>query len=312
MKSIPIICLIGPTASGKSAIALKLAEILPLEIVNVDSTLIYQGMDIGTAKPTKKDLSVVKHHLIDIITTTEKYSAAHFAHDAKKACNEIINRERIPLLVGGTMLYYRAFIEPLHNLPEGNPVLRAYIDQEAKKIGWPALHQRLKAIDPITAAKISSQDSQRIQRALEIFELTGKPLSLLIKQHSTENKEKKVNILTISLMPNDRAVIHNKIASRFDKMLSEGFLEEVISLRKNPDLKQDMPSMRSVGYRQAWLYLDQKLNMREFCDQTLAATRQLCKRQLTWLRQIKSNYILDPLEKNPHESLLSLLKKHLT
>lgn len=314
MKSIPTICLIGPTASGKSTLAMKLAETLPIEIVNIDSTLIYQGMNIGTAKPTKNDQKKVRHHLIDIIQPNEKYSAARFAIDAKKICEDIVQRQHIPLLVGGTMLYYTAFVKPLSNLPEGNQTLREHINQQAKRFGWPALHNQLKLIDPDTAAKISPQDSQRIQRAIEVFKLTGRRLSSLIQQSNRENQTKETkcnNNLTVSLIPRDRALIHKKIANRFDIMLSNGFLEEVIFLRKNFDLTEDMPSMRSIGYRQAWLYLDKKLSISEFREQTLAATRQLCKRQLTWLRRIEAHCAIDPLSETILEQLLDLLKKYV-
>lgn len=312
MNTTPILCLIGPTASGKTTAALKLAEIAPIEIINVDSTLIYQGMDIGTAKPTKQERSKIPHHLIDIIQPTEQYSAARFANEAKTACLEITRRKHIPLLVGGTMLYYTAFVNPLNNLPDGNPTLRAHIIQEANKFGWQELHTQLKFIDPTSAEKISPKDSQRIQRALEVFKITGIPLSTLIKEtNKTKKIVEKKNIITIALIPSNRSVMHQRIATRLDQMLSQGFLEEVTELRKKFVLTADMSSMRAVGYRQAWLYLDNKLSKNAFQDQTLAATRQLYKKQSTWLRRITVNYIVDPLSETWLEQLVNVLKKHI-
>lgn len=272
----------GPTASGKSALALRLASELPCEIISVDSAQIYKGMNIGTAKPGPGVLARAPHHLLDIIEPHESYSAARFRDDALALMREITERERIPLLVGGTMLYFRALVEGLNDLPEADPVVRLMIDTMAEQDGWPAVHAKLRDVDPETAARLDPNDSQRIERALEVYYITNKPLSELLR------KPKYVYFpytpIKIALIPGDREVLHERIAQRFDEMIEQGLAGELKALREEYGLERDMPSMRCVGYRQAWDYLEGRLGAAELREQGIAATRQLAKRQLTWLR----------------------------
>ena len=247
------LCLAGPTASGKTAAALALAAEIPLEIVSVDSALVYRGMDIGTAKPTAEERAAVPHHLIDILDPAESYSAARFATDAGRLIDEIRARGRLPLLVGGTMLYFKALFEGLDSMPEADPAIRAQIDQEARARGWPALHAELQKVDPETAARLAPHDAQRIQRALEVWRATGAPLSSF---HSARPKAAAGDWPLIALEPTDRAWLHERIAERFDAMLAAGLLDEVAALRRRRELHPDLPSMRCVGYRQAWEALD--------------------------------------------------------
>ncbi len=274
----------GPTASGKSALALRLAAELPCEIVSVDSAQIYQGMNIGTAKPGADVRSRVPHHLLDIVEPHESYSAARFRDDALTAMREITERDRIPLLVGGTMLYFRALVEGLNDLPEADPVVRLMIDTMAEQEGWPAVHARLREVDPETAARLDPNDSQRIERALEVYYLANKPLSELLR------KPKYVYFpyspIKIALVPGNRDLLHERIAQRFDAMIEQGLLGELKTLREEYGLEPGMPSMRCVGYRQAWEYLDGRLDAAGLREQGIAATRQLAKRQLTWLRSM--------------------------
>jgi tRNA dimethylallyltransferase len=292
MSARRIACLLGPTASGKTAAALAFAQRRPVEIVSVDSALVYRGMDIGTAKPTADERALAPHHLIDIIDPTESYSAAQFRNDALKLVAEIEGRGRIPLLVGGTMLYYMALTRGLNDLPEANPEMRAELDAEAARDGWPAMHTRLMAIDPETAARLAPNDSQRIQRALEVFMLTGRPLSAILKDPK-KSQESEPEFVPIALEPSDRSVLHDRIEKRFDAMLKAGLIEEVESLRARGDLTPTMPSMRCVGYRQAWEYLDREIDYATMRDKGVFATRQLCKRQLTWLRGIEERRVVD-------------------
>ena len=284
----------GPTASGKTAVALRLARELPCEIVSVDSAQIYKGMDIGTAKPGPEVLREAPHHLIDVIEPHERYSAARFRDDALAVMREITERDRIPLLVGGTMMYYQALTEGLNDLPEADPVVRLMIDTMADEQGWPEVHAKLRRVDPETAARLQPNDSQRIQRAMEIYYLTNKPMSELLK------KPKYVYFpytpIRISLIPSDREVLHMRIAQRFDAMLAAGFVDEVRRLRATPGVHAALPAMRAVGYRQAWEALDEGLagealvaRVRE-CG--VAATRQLAKRQLTWLRSMPQRHVV--------------------
>ena len=284
--SVDAIALVGPTASGKTAAALALAAALRerggAEIISVDSALVYRGMDIGTAKPSREELAQVPHHLIDIIDPLQSYSAAEFAKDATRLIGEIRARGKTPLLVGGTMLYLKALLEGLNDMPPSDPQVRADIQQRAAERGWPAMHDQLQAVDPVTAARLAPGDSQRIGRALEVWTITGQPLSAF--HQDTKPKMPRWHIPVISLEPQDRAWLHERIAQRFDAMLAAGFLDEVRALRARGDLNPDLPSMRCVGYRQAWQGLEEGWSAAEIRERGIFATRQLAKRQLTWLR----------------------------
>jgi tRNA dimethylallyltransferase len=286
------VLLLGPTACGKSALAMALAERLPLEIVSVDSAQVYRGMDIGTAKPPADERARVPHHLLDIREPNEPYSAAGFVRDASRAIDAIRARGRLALLVGGTMLYARALRGGLSELPAADPAVRLHIDAQAREQGWPALHDRLREIDPATAGRLPPNDSQRIQRALEVFELTGAPLSSL----QGAPRPAALGLLTIALLPQDRAELHRRIERRFDQMLAAGFLDEVRRLMARGDLDADLPSMRSVGYRQAWRHLRGETGFAGFRSEALAATRQLAKRQITWLRSMQDARRVEPFD----------------
>ncbi|MDP5240412.1 tRNA (adenosine(37)-N6)-dimethylallyltransferase MiaA [Uliginosibacterium sp. 31-16] len=282
------ILLMGPTASGKTAAALHLARALPVEIISVDSALVYRDMDIGTAKPSPAELSACPHHLIDIISPEEAYSAARFRADALRLIGEISARGRIPLLAGGTMLYFKALLEGLSDLPQADASLRAGIEAQAATQGWPALHAELARLDADAAARLNPNDAQRIQRALEIVRVTGRPLA-----ESYARKEEAgpaVDYLLLALAPSDRSVLHARIAQRFDAMLAAGFEDEVRHLRTQYRLDLDMTSMRCVGYRQMWEYLDGDIDAAGLHFKGIAATRQLAKRQLTWLRQFRESW----------------------
>jgi tRNA dimethylallyltransferase len=276
------LCLAGPTASGKTAAALAIARVLPVEIISVDSALVYRGMDIGTAKPTLAERAAVPHHLIDVLDPAEAYSAARFVADAERLIGEIRARGRLPLLVGGTMLYFKALQGGLDAMPSADAALRAAIDAEAARDGWPALHARLARLDPVTAARLAPNDAQRIQRALEVVRLTGRPLSAW---HGAARPAARA-LPMISLEPRDRAWLHARIAARLRAMLELGLLDEVRRLRARGDLHPGLPSMRCVGYRQAWQALDAGTPeaLAAWPERAIAATRQLAKRQLTWLR----------------------------
>ncbi|GLU30665.1 tRNA (adenosine(37)-N6)-dimethylallyltransferase MiaA [Trinickia caryophylli] len=293
MGATVIACLLGPTASGKTAAALEAAGRLPLEIVSVDSALVYRGMDIGTAKPTPAERAAVPHHLIDIIEPTDAYSAAQFRADALRLAGEILARGRTPLFVGGTMLYYKALEQGLDDLPPADAQLRANLEADAAREGWPALHARLATVDAATAARLAPNDAQRIQRALEIFLLTGRPMSALIAEASAARQTAPYRFAPIALEPSDRSVLHERIARRFDAMLAAGFVDEVSALRARGDLHAALPSMRCVGYRQAWEYLDGTIDRATMRDKGVFATRQLCKRQLTWLRSMPHRVVVD-------------------
>lgn len=309
------ICLLGPTASGKSAIALALAQRFDLEIVSVDSALVYRGMDIGTAKPTREEQALVVHHLIDLIEPTQSYSAARFATDAHQLIADIRARGRLPLVTGGTMLYVRALSGGLDELPGADADVRAQIDAQAAQQGWPALHARLAQIDPTTAARLEPGDSQRIQRALEIHALTGQPMSQLIGRAQAP----ALRLPIIALEPSDRGALHKRIARRFDSMLGAGLLDEVRALQQRGDLHPDLPSMRCVGYRQAWDYLidltrgagpDPGARHRRFVDEAVAATRQLAKRQLTWLRSMPQRQVVDCLAPDALAQVSAIIDAH--
>ena len=283
------LCLAGPTAAGKSAVAMALAQQLPLEIISVDSALVYRGMDIGTAKPSAAERAAVPHHLIDILDPLERYSAARFAADALRLVAEIQARGRLPLLVGGTMLYFKALREGLHTMPAANAAVRADIDRRAEALGWPAMHKELARVDPATAARLAPADAQRIQRALEVWQLSGKPLSAW--HQATNTSAAGAAWPLVSLEPASRGWLHERIAQRFAAMLDAGFVAEVQALRHRGDLHPGLPAMRCVGYRQAWLALDQG-RTHGFEAEAIAATRQLAKRQLTWLRSISSRRVV--------------------
>ncbi|MFA9441211.1 tRNA (adenosine(37)-N6)-dimethylallyltransferase MiaA [Uliginosibacterium sp. sgz301328] len=277
------IFLMGPTASGKTACALALADALPIEIISVDSALVFRDMDIGTAKPDAAEQARCPHHLIDIVSPEDAYSAARFREDALRLIDDIHGRGNIPLLAGGTMLYYKALREGLSDLPEADPALRAHIDEVAVTRGWPALHAELAALDPDAAARLAPNDAQRIQRALEIVRITGRPLAESYARKS--QAEPAADFLTLMLQPSDRTVLHERIAQRFDAMLAAGFEDEVIALRERYRLRLDMTSMRCVGYRQMWEYLEGETDYATMREKGVAATRQLAKRQITWMRQ---------------------------
>ena len=289
----PYIAIAGPTASGKTAAALAVAHELAVEIVSVDSALVYRGMDIGTAKSSAVELAQAPHHLIDIRDPLFAYSAAEFAADATRLIIDITARGKLPLLVGGTMLYFKALIDGLDDLPRANAAVRATIEQEAARVGWPAMHAELAQADPATAARLAPGDSQRISRALEVFRLSGQTMSSLhtIKSGAGHAHSTRPGSF-ISLEPVDRAWLHERIARRFDAMLSGGFLDEVKALRARGDLNVDLPAMRCVGYRQAWEALDGTLPMNELRDRGIFATRQLAKRQITWLRSMPERQIV--------------------
>jgi tRNA dimethylallyltransferase len=275
--------LLGPTASGKSELALRLADELPIEIVSVDSGQVYRGMDIGTAKPTRAERRRVPHHLIDVVDPTEAYSASRFRDDAIAAVEGILARGRIPLLVGGTMLYYRALAHGLDALPAADPRLRDEIVREAAARGWPAMHAELSRVDPVTAARLAPSDAQRIERALEVYRATGRPLSAL---QTAGRMPLPFGLTSFALVPEDRSALHARIAERFDAMLKEGLVEEVRALRRRYSLHPGLPSMRCVGYRQVWEHLEGAYDRATLRERGVAATRQFAKRQLTWLRSL--------------------------
>lgn len=291
----PLILLAGPTASGKTACAIHLLEQqLPVELVSVDSALVYRDMNIGTAKPDAATLARAPHHLIDLISPLEAYSAAQFRSDALQVMAEITARGKIPLLVGGTMLYYKALLEGLSDLPEADPALRAQLEADARTDGLTALHARLASLDPTTATRLHPTDSQRIQRALEICLLSGEPMSALLARQQASPLPYRT--LQLALHPSDRAVLHERIAVRFRQMLQDGLLDEVRELQQRyPALHPDLPSMRCVGYRQAWLHLAGEDDLPTLIDKGIAATRQLAKRQMTWLRGLPGWQLLDCL-----------------
>ncbi len=313
------VALAGPTACGKTAAALAVAARLPVEIVSVDSALVYRGMDIGTAKPTPAERAAAAHHLIDIRDPREAYSAAEFAADAARLVREIRARGALPLLVGGTMLYFKALFEGLAPMPAADPAVRAALDAQAAQLGWPAMHARLAEVDPVTAARLAPNDSQRIQRALEVWEISGRPLSAWhsgqaaaeTTGHEPQSPTAQATAdaapgtatsplppgLFLSMEPADRAWLHERIALRFDQMLAQGFLDEVRVLRARGDLRPDMPSMRCVGYRQAWEWLDAQASgqpqaLSLLRERGVAATRQLAKRQVTWLRSMAQRQVV--------------------
>lgn len=276
-----VVFIMGPTCSGKTALAMEMAQKEPVSLISVDSAQVYRGLDIGTAKPTKEELKAFPHALIDIADPATPYNASDFCRDALIEIQKAFEQNKTPVLVGGTMMYFKALQDGLSPLPVSTPEIRDQVAEEAKIIGWPALHERLKTIDPIIAERLKPNDAQRIGRALEVFEMTGEPLSRLQEQ---PGQALPYPVKAIGLCPEDRSVLHANIANRFDIMLEKGFLDEVRGLMQRPDLHPDLPAIRSVGYRQAWEHLSGDYDFETFRDKAIAATRQLAKRQITWLR----------------------------
>jgi len=299
----------GPTASGKTGVALELARQLPVEIVSVDSALVYRDMNIGTAKPGVDTRAQVRHHLIDIIDPTQNYSAAQFRDDALEVMHGIVERGRVPLLTGGTMLYFKALREGLSDLPAANNDTRMVIDAMAADVGWPAMHRELERIDPATAQRLDPNDSQRIQRAMEIFYLTGEPMSQLIATANPAGLP--FRLIAFALIPGERGVLHQRIADRFDLMLETGLINEVRELRERYKLNPGLPSMRCVGYRQVWQYLDGEYGLDMLREKAVAATRQLAKRQLTWLRSTRDVREFDCLAEDLQEQIEAWLPEQL-
>jgi len=307
------LALAGPTAAGKSAAALAIAACQPSEIISVDSALVYRGMDIGTAKPTAAELAAVPHHLIDIRDPLHAYSAAEFVRDTGQLVGEINQRGRLALLVGGTMMYFKALLHGIDAMPAADPVMRAALEQEAAKKGWPAMHAALAAVDPVTARRLAPADSQRIQRALEVYRVSGQPISHF--QQSTRSGAPAQALATmpmLSLEPADRAWLHARIAERFDAMLEAGLLQEVRKLRARGDLHPHLPAIRCVGYRQAWEALDGAFPMAELRARGIAATRQLAKRQITWLRAMPHRHAVPCDQPDALAHLLTLTQQLLT
>ena len=294
MSAVDALALVGPTASGKTAAALALAEALQAqggaEIISMDSALVYRGMDIGTAKPSRAELAQVPHHLIDTHEPTQSYSAAEFAKDAARLIAEVHARGKTPLLVGGTMLYFKALTEGLDDMPPSDPQVRAELQQRAQAEGWPALHAQLQRVDPLTAQRLAPQDSQRIGRALEVWTLTGRPLSAFHQASATRAPGWRIPVL--SLEPLERAWLHARIAQRFEAMMAQGLVHEVRALRARGDLHPELPAMRCVGYRQVWQGLDEGWSEAAMAERGVFATRQLAKRQLTWLRSLPDRRVL--------------------
>jgi len=303
------IFLMGPTASGKTALAIEIRKRFPIDIISVDSALVYRGMDVGTAKPDAGTLRQAPHALIDIRDPTETYSVAEFRADALEEMSNITNRGRVPLLAGGTMLYFRALSQGLARLPAASPVLRQVLEEQARETGWPALHAQLLARDPEIAGRIHPNDSQRISRALEVIELTGRKMSEL--QQEQEEQALEYRVLKIIACPQPRARLHERIEMRFQQMLEEGFMDEMEVLRKRGDLKREMSSMRCVGYRQAWGYLEGEDSFDEMRLKAVAATRQLAKRQLTWLRQETGALWYDPIVGTAQETVFRKVEEFL-
>src|SRR5690606_13563027 len=305
MQPYPVLCLAGATASGKSAASLALAARWPIEIIVMDSATIYRGMDIGTAKPSAAEQQIAPHHLLDIRDPAESYSAAEFRSDALALIEQIRARGRMPLICGGTMMYYKVLREGISDLPEADPAIRAQIDEEARQRGWPALHAELAGYDPVTANRLAPNDSQRLQRAIEIYRVSGVPMSSWLARARPDTTS-AYQYVTISLEPSDRLALHARIARRYEAMLAMGLLEEVARLHGRGDLHVGLPSVRCVGYRQLWDHLEGKVGLSTAVEQAIAATRQLAKRQLTWLRSQPERYIVDCLADDASAQVVDL------
>lgn len=304
--SYPAVCLMGPTASGKTDVAVALSDRLPVELISVDSALVYRGMDIGTAKPDPETLEKAPHRLIDIRDPEESYSAGEFVRDARAAIADIRSRGRIPLLVGGTMMYFRALTDGIADLPEASDSVRAGIDDAARRLGWPALHERLAAVDPPSAARINPNDSQRIQRALEVYEVSGRPLSDW--QSDTNRPSDAVGFLKLGLLVEPRRLLHERIEKRLNSIINSGLEEEVKNLMTRPTLTREHSSMRSVGYRQFWAHLEGETSRDEAARKTLYATRQLAKRQITWLRSERDLETFDALDSGRIDAITAFIE----
>ncbi len=306
-----VVAIMGPTTSGKTAAALAIAQSIPCEIISVDSALIYRGMNIGTAKPSNEELSQVPHHLIDILDPSFSYSVKQFREDALQLISDIQSRSKLPLLVGGTMLYFKALRDGLDDLPSADLALRAQLDMDIARHGTAALHARLRELDPITAERLNPSDTQRIQRAMEIILISGETMSSQLAK--AEKPDLPFDLMSIALEPSDRKVLHDRIANRFDAMLSAqpGLLDETAALKQRGDLHPGLPSVRCVGYRQAWDYLDGQIDRPNLREKGIAATRQLAKRQLTWLRSMPDRQVIDCLPANPSEQILRLVAARL-
>ena len=303
---IDAVFVLGPTASGKTALGIEIAKVIPAEVISIDSALVYRQMDVGSAKPTTEEMAGVPHHLIDVRDPFESYSAADFVRDCTRLIKEIQARGKLPLIVGGTMLYAKALKEGLNQMPTSDLDVRRDVEAEAADIGWPGLPAKLAEVDPVTAARLMPNDSQRISRALEVFRQTGKPISWYQAQ---EQKGSDFKFLTLGLLPGDRKVLHDRIAKRFDLMLEQGFLDEVKCLMAMPQFNRDWPSMRAVGYRQAIDYLLGEIDHDRFMIAGVAATRQLAKRQMTWMRSMDDIHLMDPLTENVVEKALALIRE---
>ena len=304
--SLPIICIMGPTASGKTALAMGLADELPVDIISVDSALVYKDMDIGTAKPSSEELAQYPHQLINLIDPVQSYSASDFCTDARKAIKTSHQNNRIPVLVGGTMMYFKSLLEGISPLPGANEVIRKEIEQEAKENGWNVLHKTLERFDPTSAARIHVNDPQRIARAIEVYRITGKSLTELT---AVKGEVLEGNVLQFALVPQNRSLLHERIEYRFNEMISQGFEEEVVKLKARPDLHIDLPSIRCVGYRQMWQYLNGECDHKEMVFRGVCATRQLAKRQVTWLRSWQGATLLNMENKNNLQQILSTVSK---
>ncbi|MCE2745734.1 MAG: tRNA (adenosine(37)-N6)-dimethylallyltransferase MiaA [Burkholderiales bacterium] len=306
--SIPALAVLGPTASGKSALGLWMADQgFPIEIISLDSALVFRDMNIGTAKPSPQELALVPHHLIDIITPSDTFSAAEFVEQCRALIADIRARGKVPVILGGTMMYYKTLVSGMDKLPAANAEVRKAIEQQAFEQGWPAIHAQLAQVDPIIAQRLKPNDSQRLQRALEVFQITGQPMSSFHQR----DQQADLRIPTLSIEPSDRAVLHRRIESRFLDMLSQGLVEELVGLRHKYVLDESMPSMRCVGYRQVWEYLHGQSSRRQMIDRGVAATRQLAKRQITWLRSTANKEVVDPLQPNWLESVRPWIQKQI-
>ena len=305
-KQPPVICLMGPTASGKTALAFELFDHLPCDIISVDSALVYRDMDIGTAKPTTEELAKYPHRLINIRDASESYSAADFCQDALREIAEIRAKGRIPLLVGGTMMYFKSLIEGISPLPQANGTIRKAIEQEAKTSSWQAMHQSLAEIDPKAAARIHQNDPQRITRALEVYRITGNTLSQLT---AIKGERLLGDVLQFAISPKERSVLHERIALRYEQMIAQGFEQEVVKLIKRQDLHEDLPSIRCVGYRQMWQHLHNEFDHDDMVFKGICATRQLAKRQLTWLRNWPNLQWLNMESKDNLQQILTAVSK---